>query len=130
MPCRSRPLFRCLHVFTGDGVHVASSLEAALHTSANLPVIDKVFVIGGGQLYRECLERYWRLCHYVYITRIEADCNADTFFPDTLETPQSPFRVETESEVQEEKGMRYRFCKYMQKNEVCTCARVCVHVHV
>jgi|EP00670_Eutreptiella_braarudii_P005448 dihydrofolate reductase/thymidylate synthase len=101
----------------GDGVHVASSLEAALHTSANLPVIDKVFVIGGGQLYRECLERYWRLCHYVYITRIEADCNADTFFPDTLETPQSPFRVETESEVQEEKGMRYRFCKYMQKNE-------------
>jgi dihydrofolate reductase len=64
-----------------DSVHVASSLNVALDwLLTQRDVIERVFVIGGGQIYSEALQH--DSCRFVYMTRILqpdfADC--DTFF--------------------------------------------------
>lgn len=56
-----------------EGVLVADSLEAALREAGD----DEVFVIGGAGVYRESLPRATR----VYLTRVHADVEGDTFFP-------------------------------------------------
>ena len=55
---------------------VAHSLEEALRIGAEES--DEVFVIGGGEIYRQALEYVDRL----YLTRIYADFPGDTYFPD------------------------------------------------
>lgn len=63
-----------------DDVELAHSLEQALEIAGNLPLNDageEVMVIGGAQLYNEAIARAQRL----YLTRIHADINGDTYFP-------------------------------------------------
>lgn len=57
-----------------DGAKVVHSLNEAIETS------DKskdIFIIGGGQIYKEALE----LCKKLYITHIHKEFEADTHFP-------------------------------------------------
>ena len=61
--------------FRAAGCEVFTSLEQAL---AACQGVDEVFVIGGGELYRESLPRADRL----YLTEIHADFAGDTHFPD------------------------------------------------
>ncbi len=56
------------------GVWHASSLEEALRMTQN----EEVFVIGGGEIYRQALS----LANKIYLTRVWQDYNADTFFPE------------------------------------------------
>lgn len=63
---------RGLHV---DGIEVAHSLTDALVLAAGVP---EIMLIGGGELYREALPRAQRL----YLTRVHARFDADTFFPE------------------------------------------------
>ncbi len=58
-----------------EGVHVASSLEAALALAGDDP---EPFVIGGGMIYREALP----LARRVYLTRVHGTFPGDTYFPD------------------------------------------------
>lgn len=57
-----------------DGINVVPTLEAALEACANS---QEVFIIGGAQLYQSALHAAQRL----YATEIDADFEADTFFP-------------------------------------------------
>ncbi len=57
-----------------EGCLEASSLREAL--SKGMPA-SEVFVIGGGEVYRQCLP----LASTLYITWVHADFHADTFFP-------------------------------------------------
>ena len=62
----------------------ASSLEQALDYAATLtatdyPFADRPFITGGGQIYREALEK--GRVDRVYLTRVHAEYEADTFFP-------------------------------------------------
>ena len=61
--------------FDAPGASVASSLGAALALCAGESL---VFVIGGGELYREALP----LAHGLVITEIQRDFEGDTRFPD------------------------------------------------
>ena len=61
--------------FHPEGVTVVRSLDEAL---AACEGEDEVFVIGGGSLYQEALQRADRL----YLTQIEADFEGDVFFPE------------------------------------------------
>jgi dihydrofolate reductase len=54
-----------------EGVETARSLEEALALS------DDVFVIGGGEVYREAMP----LADRIYLTRVEGTWVGDTFFP-------------------------------------------------
>jgi dihydrofolate reductase len=58
-----------------ENCEVVHSLEAALEaTSEN----DKVFVIGGGEIYRQALP----LATRIELTRVHGTFEADTFFPE------------------------------------------------
>ncbi len=61
-----------------DGVLAATSLDEAL-AACDLPDIDGVFVIGGGQVYRQAFGH--PRCRFVYLTRIDATFDCDTFLP-------------------------------------------------
>ncbi len=81
LPARFRPLpgrrnivvSRSPH-WHADGAEAATSLEAAI---ARVGVAAKVFVIGGGELYREALP----LADELVLTEIERDFDGDTCFP-------------------------------------------------
>ena len=67
---------------------------------------DHIYIIGGGQVYREYLEQ----CDTVYVTHIEAGYEADTWFPD-LEADER-FIMEETLFTGEWKGVGYRICRW------------------
>ncbi len=70
---------------------------------------DDVFIIGGGKVYREFLPK----CDTCYITKIYQKFEADTWFVNLDE--MNEFEIVWQSEVQEEKGIRYQFFEYRRK---------------
>lgn len=61
-------------------VFVSNSLENAIHTASLLSHSPNVFIIGGGQMYKEALEK--DLIHSIYLTRVYTEVQGDTFFPE------------------------------------------------
>jgi len=61
------------------GVWRAHSLDEALKLAASDPGIDRVFVIGGGQIYAQAFQHAG--CVEVILTRLEARFACDTFIP-------------------------------------------------
>jgi dihydrofolate reductase len=74
--------------FKQKGVVVADSLEAALKAASTPPQpspyqgeganADEIFIIGGGEIYKQALPFTDRL----YLTLVDGNKPADTFFPD------------------------------------------------
>jgi dihydrofolate reductase len=60
-----------------EGVVVVHSLTEAIAEAASAHY-KELFVIGGGEIYREALP----LANRIYLTRVEAELPGDTFFPD------------------------------------------------
>ena len=72
--------------------------------------LDKLFVIGGGQIYSEALP----LCDQLEITEVDASPEGDTFFPEI--DPQ--FWKETEREefpADEKNEYPYAFVSYEKR---------------
>ncbi len=59
------------------GVVVVSSLQEAVAVAVGAGD-DEVFVAGGGEIYRQAMA----VAHRVYLTRIHADIEGDTTFPE------------------------------------------------
>lgn len=59
---------------------VASSLADALRQLAGLPDLERIFVIGGAEIYRLALAD--ARCRAAYVTRVHHDFDCDTFVPD------------------------------------------------
>jgi dihydrofolate reductase len=81
-----------------EGVEAARSLDEALAMADG-----DVFVIGGGEVYREALP----LADTIYLTRVEGDYAGDTFFP--------PIDPEVWSEVSREAYKGFDFCVFTRK---------------
>jgi dihydrofolate reductase len=79
------------------GIETFQSLEAALAAAGG-----DCFVIGGEQVFREALPVADRL----YLTRVEAECEGDAFFP-VLD--EEAWRCVDESEPVVENGFEYVF---------------------
>lgn len=62
---------------TPEGHHVFHSVEEAIIFCTKLN-LDKLFVIGGGQIYKEAMP----LCDELEITEVDASPEGDTFFPE------------------------------------------------
>ena len=73
--------------------YVVNSLEKGIETARNAPGSEEIFIFGGGQIFKEALEK--DLVDHLYLTIVEArldsppdsparrgDLEADTFFPD------------------------------------------------
>lgn len=87
--------------FRQEGAVVVHSVEQAIETAKNLGTED-VYVIGGGEIYRQTLPYADRLD----LTLVDAeDPNADVFFP----AFENDFKKISEEDVREENGIRYRF---------------------
>ncbi|MBV6403515.1 MAG: dihydrofolate reductase [Flavobacteriales bacterium] len=85
IPLRFRPLKGRTNIvvsrnpaYEAPGAVVVTSLEAALAHARSLGE-PEVFVIGGGQLYREALAK--GLVDRIYLTRVHAVVEGDTHFP-------------------------------------------------
>lgn len=88
-----------------DGAEVCHTVEEVLALVRDLPP-DDVAVMGGGMVYRTFLP----YCQKALITEMDAEWEADTFFP-----PLDDFTLVSRSEKQEENGVSYTFCVYERK---------------
>ncbi len=71
---------------------------------------EDIFVIGGGEIYRELLP----YCHGAYVTKVDAIGGAEVFFPNLDIHPD--FVCVEESEPMDDNGLTIRFTKYENKN--------------
>ncbi len=60
------------------GVDVASTPEAALQLAGD---VDEVMIIGGARVY----EKFLPMSERIYLTRVHAEVEGDTFFPEIRE---------------------------------------------
>ena len=58
---------------------VTQSLDTALASLSRMPNIEKIFVIGGQQLYNEAIVH--PDCRSIFLNKIDVNCECDTFFP-------------------------------------------------
>ncbi len=90
--------------FAPEGAEVYRDLDSLL---AEAP--EDAFVVGGASVYRALLDR----CETAYVTRIQASFPADCWFPDLDRDPA--WEAAEESELLEEKGVKFRYVTYHKK---------------
>ena len=67
---------------------------------------QRVFVIGGGTIYRQMLP----LCDRAYITKVHTTIECDTYFPNLDEDPR--WKLAETLMQGEENGIAYEMCLY------------------
>ena len=82
--------------FKADGAIACSSIEQALEKAGD----GEIFVIGGGQIFKQAMP----FADKLYLTVVDANSDADTFFPDYSAFTRVVFEKEAESE-----GQKYKF---------------------
>lgn len=107
LPERDNVILTRDHAFTCKGAAVCRSLEELFAHLARY-ADDDIMVIGGEQIYRQLMPYAGR----AFVTRWQETAEADSFVPDFDAAPG--WRLAAQSEPQEEKGVRYRFCTYEQ----------------
>ncbi len=85
--------------YKAPGCVVTFSLDQALE-EAKKTGADEVFVIGGGSIYRQFLP----IADKLYITEVDKEFEADTFFPDYSMFKKVVYRRPSEYE-----GLKYTF---------------------
>ena len=71
---------------------------------------EDIFVIGGGEIYRELLP----YCHGAFVTKVEAIGGAEVFFPNLDLHPD--FVCVDEGEPMDDNGLMIRFTRYENRN--------------
>ncbi|KKW16678.1 MAG: Dihydrofolate reductase [Parcubacteria group bacterium GW2011_GWA1_50_14] len=83
--------------YAPEGVSVVYSVDEAIEKAKSLGN-DEIFVIGGGEIYRQFMPYTDKL----YLTIIDAEADGDVFFPD-----YSEFQKETFREERDYSGLKY-----------------------
>ena len=95
--------------FAADGAAIAHTADEAIAETAGFDP-DKVFVIGGGEIYRLFLPK----CSRAFVTKIEARSRSDKFFPNLDAEPG--WTIESEHRKRDvESGVPYKICIYSNK---------------
>lgn len=95
--------------YSKDGCVICHSVEAVAEAVADFDE-ESVFVAGGAEIYRE----FFDMCDTFFVTKIYDVFKADRYFPNLDE--REGFEIAWESELQEEKGIKYRFFKYVRSD--------------
>ena len=85
------------------GFTVCHSPEEAVCRTQNA---EKVFVIGGGSVYRQMLP----MCRKAYVTKVRCHVDCDTYFPNL--DKDSQWKMTQILQSGEENGIRYEMCLY------------------
>lgn len=88
IPARYQPLPGRLNVVVSRqpalelpaGVALAASLDAGLDAAGDAADVDRLFVLGGGQIYALAVDH--PRCRWIYLTRVLETFGCDTFFPE------------------------------------------------
>lgn len=95
--------------YDGHGAIVVHSVEEAYEKALEISDSDDIFVAGGGEIYRQLLDK----CDEAIVTKINYTYKADTFFPN-LDEDES-WECAEESEEMTCFDMEYTFCTYKRK---------------
>lgn len=93
------------------GAEVCHSIEEALEI-AKSKNSEKIFIIGGGQIYREVLEK--NLVNKLIITWVDGEFAADTFFPN-FDREKWELLFEKKNNPDEKNPYSYTFAEYQLK---------------
>lgn len=125
IPPKFRPLKNRINVVLStslqekpEGSHyLFDSLDSAVNHLSTLEMqakIHEVWVIGGQAVYKVAMES--TLCHRIYLTRVFADVECDTFLP---EIEKDKFALvsdpKVDGQIQEENGFKFQFLIYERK---------------
>lgn len=92
-----------------DGVVMVSTVDEAIIRAQKEKGPDEIFIIGGGEIYRQSLNKVQK----IYLTRIHKDYEGDAFYP---EVPKNRFYL---TEKIDHKGdPAFSFLTYVRKQEV------------
>ncbi|HHX58796.1 MAG TPA: dihydrofolate reductase [Candidatus Moranbacteria bacterium] len=89
--------------FSASGCEIAYSLSEVLDRYENSK--EEAFIIGGGEIYKLALPRVQKL----YLTLIDDDPEADTFFPD-----YSEFKELVKKEEGGDNGFKYQYLELVR----------------
>lgn len=89
--------------FVAEGVLVASNIEQALELAKTTDA-KEAMVIGGGEIYK----MVFPLASKIYLTRVDASPDADTFFP-VLETGKWDLISKSDFEADVKNNFNYSF---------------------
>ena len=89
-----------------DGFAVCHSPEDAAEKTKDA---QKVFVIGGGSIYRQMLP----MCQRAYVTKVHCTPESDTWFPNLDADPR--WQLQEVLLSGEENGVAYEMCLYVRK---------------
>ncbi|MBP1544908.1 MAG: dihydrofolate reductase [Oscillospiraceae bacterium] len=92
------------------GAEVFGSVEEFLHYAKS--VSGEIFVIGGGEIYRQMLP----YCDKAYITRVYECFDGDTFFTDIDALPE--WELYESSDIIETNCHKIRFMNYRRRGDV------------
>lgn len=87
--------------FRAEGVSINTSLEEAL-SEAKENEQSEIFIIGGAQIFQQAVDM--GVVDRIYLTKVEGDYNADTFFPE-----YSQFKKIIHEEEGSEGEYKFRF---------------------
>lgn len=94
-----------------ESVLVATTFEEALAKISGaeyVDIIQEVFVVGGGAVYKEALNS--KYCNKIFLTEVNSEIqDLDTFFP---AIPAHKFRMVGRSKLQQGKEHTFRFTEY------------------
>ena len=90
-----------------EGCIVVSSLEQAIESC---PKNEDVFIIGGGEIYKQSME----MANTIFLTRVHTTIDGDTFFPEIDETKWQLVSNE-DFEMDEKHAFSYSFQKWEKK---------------
>lgn len=86
--------------YQAPGCHVVNGLEESIEKAKKLEKNDEIFIIGGGSIYTQMLP----FCNKLYLTVVDDEPEADTFFPD-----YSDFKTIVKEEKTEDQGYNITF---------------------
>ncbi len=89
---------------------VFGTMELAKSIMSYFGHTTNIFVIGGGQIYKELLQ----YCDTIFVTRVYSDFKADTFFPDL--TNKDEWQIRDFSDVSYYWSLPYQFVIYENIN--------------
>ena len=92
--------------FQPAGVEMKSSIEQALKTAKQKSLHKEIFIIGGGEIYKQSLPQVQK----IYLTRIHKNFHGDAFYP---QIPEDEFQLA--SCIDREGPPPFSFLTYVRK---------------
>lgn len=80
---------------------IVNSLEEAVRRAKKCSGSEEIFIIGGGEIYKQALP----LAEKLYLTYIDKEIKGDVFFPDYADFKKKVY----ESNWQKHSGFKYKF---------------------